>query len=231
MKLKDFGRILGELKLVLILIPVVAMATSAIISLFVLTPIYKSTTTITVLRDQLAPFSEININTIAINQRLVRTYSELAKSRSVAEEVIRSNNLNMSPFEFSEKIFVELAGDTEVLKITASDPNPDVAALIANGVAQALSSKVYKVLNVKNIHVLDPAVPPNRPVSPNALLNVLLAGILGLIVTIAIIFIREYLDDTIRDAEETESYLKLPVLGQIPFAVLQSGGGGRAEID
>ncbi|OPY58752.1 MAG: Capsular polysaccharide type 8 biosynthesis protein cap8A [Pelotomaculum sp. PtaU1.Bin035] len=225
MKLKELGRILGELRLVLVLVPVVAMITSAIINLFVLTPVYESTTTLIVLRDQMTPYSEININTLTLNQRLVRTYSELAKSRSVAEEVINSNSLNYTPEELSGKIKVGLAGDTEVLKITASDSNPSAAALIANGVAQALSGKVYKVLNVKNIQVLDPAVPSGTPVSPKAVLNILLAGILGLVITVAIIFIREYLDDTIRYPEEIESLLKLPVLGMIPAATLQAGDG------
>jgi len=230
MKLKELGRILGELKLVLVLVPVVAMLASAVINLFVLTPVYSSTTTIIVLRDQMTPYSEININTLTLNQRLVRTYSELAKSRAVAEEVIKSNNLNYTPDELSKKIQVDLAGDTEVLKITVKDSDPSVAALIANGVAQALSSKVYKVLNVKNIQVLDPAEPSRVPVSPNVVLNILLAGILGLVITVAIIFVREYLDDTIRYPEEIESLLKLPVLGMIPAATHQKSEGRGAIV-
>lgn len=226
MNFKEFGRILGELKLVLVLIPIVAMLTSAIISLFVLTPEYKSTTTIIVLRDQASP-TVIDINTLNLNQRLVRTYSQLAKSRAVAEEVIKSNNLNLTPEELSSKIQVALTGDTEIISITASDSDPAAAALIANGVAQALSSKVYKVLSVKNIQVLDPAVPSASAESPNALLNIILAGIFGLIITVAIIFVREYLDDTIRNPEEIESYLNFPVLGLIPVATTQSSGGGK----
>lgn len=227
MKLRELGRILGELKLVLILIPVVAMLTSVLISLFVIPPVYKSTTTVTVLRDQMTPFSEINATTLALNQRLVRNYSELAKTRSVLEEVIKTNNLKMTPEELSPKVEVELAGDTEVLKITASDSNPSVAALIANGLAQALSGKVYKVLNVKNIQVLDPAIPSDSPASPNVFLNVLMAGILGLIITVAIIFVREYLDDTIRNPEEIESFLKLPVLGMIPATAFKPAQKGE----
>jgi len=202
------------------------MLTSAVMSMFVLTPVYKSTTTLIVLRDQMAP-AEINLNTLAINLRLAKTYGQLAKSRSVAEEVIKNNNLNLTPEELSGKIQVELAADTEVMKITASDSNPTAAALIANGVAQALSGKVYKELSVKNIQVLDSAIPSAAPVSPKVLLNVILAGILGLIITVAIIFVREYLDDTIRHPEEIESYLKLQVLGLIPAAMIKSGGGGK----
>jgi capsular polysaccharide biosynthesis protein len=230
MKLKEFGRILGELKLVLALVPVVAMLTSAVISSFVLTPVYNSTTTIIVLRDQMTPFSEINMNTLTLNQRLVMTYSELAKSRNVMEELIKNNKLSFTPEELSSKIQV-LVGGTEVLKITASDSNPEMAALIANGVAQALTGKVHKLLNVKNIQVLDQAIPSNTPVSPNTFLNVVLAGILGLIITVAIIFVREYLDDTIRDSEEIERYLKFPILGLIPAANLQTGGGRRTDVE
>jgi len=210
-------------------VPIIAMLTSAIISLFVLTPIYKSTTTIIVLRDQMTPFSEININTLTLNERLVRTYSELAKSRAVAEEVIKNNNLDFTPSELSSKVQVDL-GDAEVLRITANDSNPEMAALIANGVAQALSGKVQKIINVKNIQVLDPAIPTDTPVSPKTVLNIIFAGILGLVITVAIIFIREYLDDTIRNSDEVESYLKLPLLGLIPTATL-TGGGRNVKVE
>ena len=226
MNFKEFGRILGELKLVLFVIPLVAMITSAIVSLFVLIPVYQSTTTIMVIRDQMTPFSEININTLNLNQRLARVYGELAKSRAVAEEVIKNNKLNMMPEELSSKVIVE-GSDTEVLKITVKESNPEMAALIANGVAQALSGKVFKVLNVKNIQVLDPAEPAKDPVSPKVLLNILLAGIFGLALTVAIIFVREYLDDTIRTSEDVESHLELPVLGLIPEVALKSYGGGN----
>ncbi len=228
MKFKEFGRILGELKVVLVLIPLVAMVASAVMSMFVLTPVYKSTTTLIVLRDQMAP-NEINLSTLAINVRLAKTYTQLAKSRTVAEEVIKNNNLNLTPDQLSGNIEVELVADTEVLKITASDSNPAAAALIANGVAQALSGKVYKELSVKNIQVLDPALPSAVPVSPKVVLNVILAGILGLTVTVGIIFVREYLDDTIRHAEEIESYLKLQVLGLIPPVKIMRSGGGKPE--
>jgi len=231
MRVKEFGRILGELKLVLVLIPVLAMLTSAIISLFVLPPVYKSTTTIFVLRDQMAPTSEFSINTLILNQRLVRTYSELAKSRAIVEEVIKNNGLNLTPEEFSKKIQVDLTNDTEVLKITASDSNTAAAALIANGVAQSLSGKVYNVLSVKNIQILDQAVPPVSPYSPNVVLNIILAGIFGLTITVAVIFIREYLDDTIRNSEDIENYFKLPVLGLIPVALLQRGRGGKTRVE
>jgi len=228
MKSKEFGRILGELKLVLVLVPIVAMVTSAVISMFVLTPVYQSTATVIVLKDQMTPYSEINMNTLMLNQKLLSTYSALVKSRAVAEEVIDNTGINLSPQELSARITVAMTADT-VMSISAADANPTMAALMANAVAQALSGKVYKVMNVKNIEVLDPAIPSAVPVSPNAVMNVLMAGIMGLLLTVVIIFVREYLDDTIREADEVEDYLKLPVLGQIPGMSLQAGAGRRAE--
>lgn len=226
MKLKEFGRILGELKLVLVLIPVVAMLTSLVINMFVMTPVYKSTTTLILLRDEMAT-NQLNSNAITLNSRLLKIYISLADSRAVAEEFIKNNNLSMTPEQVMRKTTAELLGDTASFNITARDSNPTAAALIANGVAQALMAEVYKQLSMKNIQVLDPAVPSAVPASPNVMLNVILAGIIGLIITVAIIFVREYLDDTIRHPEEIESYLKLPVLGLIPAATIKSSGGGK----
>lgn len=204
MKYKEYVRILRELKLVLILIPIVAMLTGAAISLYVLTPVYRSTATIVMLKDQKPPEGDI----LLVDYRMVKTCAELATSRAVAEEVIKSNNLNFAPGELLSKIKVELAGDTAVLKIRANDFNPSVAALVANEVARVLSGEAYKILNINNVKIVDYAVPSSKPFFPNTNLNILLAGILGLIISLAIVFIREYLDDVRGEGGISENVLR-----------------------
>lgn len=64
--------------------------------------------------------------------------------------------------------------------------------------------------------VIAPATLPRAPSSPNYLLNFITTGLLGLAVGIALAFVRERLDDRVKDHASLETTLKVPVLSTIP---------------
>ncbi|RIV18594.1 hypothetical protein D2Q93_13795 [Alicyclobacillaceae bacterium I2511] len=68
-----------------------------------------------------------------------------------------------------------------------------------------------------NIQIIYPATAPTHPVAvkPNKKLNVAIAFILGLMISVGLAFLREYLDMRLRNEEEIQNYLKLPVLGTV----------------
>lgn len=82
----------------------------------------------------------------------------------------------------------------------------------------------YKELNaaagisVSNVSMIDAATPPGSPFSPNLLVNIVTALILGVILAGAIIVLRLLVDDAIRVPEDIEHKLHLPLLGIIPVA-------------
>ncbi len=65
------------------------------------------------------------------------------------------------------------------------------------------------------LSVLAPAQVPTTPISPNVGQNVLFAAIAGLILSVAVVFLLEYLDDTIKDADDAQRLLNLSTLGAI----------------
>ncbi|KPF78614.1 exopolysaccharide biosynthesis protein [Novosphingobium sp. AAP93] len=82
----------------------------------------------------------------------------------------------------------------------------------------------YKELNAaagisaSNIAIIDTAVAPIRPSSPNLLRNLLLALVLGIISSAIVIYLRTLLDDSVKVPEDVEGKLQLPLLGVIPLA-------------
>ena len=76
-------------------------------------------------------------------------------------------------------------------------------------------------LKESNIHIVDPAVVPNGPVKPRVLLNLTLGLILGLTVGVGLAFFQEYLDKTLKTADDVEQLLRLPALGVLPRFGLQ----------
>ncbi|WP_315764588.1 polysaccharide biosynthesis tyrosine autokinase [Sphingomonas sp. Y38-1Y] len=67
-----------------------------------------------------------------------------------------------------------------------------------------------------NVTVVDVAEAPRRPTSPRPLINLALAAIAGIGLALLYAFGRDYLDDSIRDPQDVEAKLGLPVLGVVP---------------
>ncbi|MCF7817588.1 MAG: polysaccharide biosynthesis tyrosine autokinase [Kiritimatiellales bacterium] len=69
------------------------------------------------------------------------------------------------------------------------------------------------------VEIIDTAEPNNRPVSPNLFMNVLLSIFVGLGAGVGLAYFIEYLDTSIKTADDVERLLGLPVLGLIPQKV------------
>ena len=65
--------------------------------------------------------------------------------------------------------------------------------------------------------IVAPATVPTKPSSPKPLIDAILAGFLGLLLAVAYVLMREFLDDRIKSQQQLESLTQgLPVLGVIP---------------
>jgi capsular exopolysaccharide synthesis family protein len=69
-----------------------------------------------------------------------------------------------------------------------------------------------------NINVVDHAVVPREPVGPQRLLGVALAFAISIVFGVLLAIFLEYLDNTLRSAEDVERMLRLPALAAIPSA-------------
>ena len=75
--------------------------------------------------------------------------------------------------------------------------------------------------------IVDPAAPPTEPSSPRLLLNTAIAGLIGLLLALALVYLLAYLDDSLKSADDVEAVLGLPTLGTI---TRMKGGKERSEI-
>jgi capsular exopolysaccharide synthesis family protein len=75
--------------------------------------------------------------------------------------------------------------------------------------------RVAEAQSTSNVVQAEPAAPPERPVRPRTLVNTLLAGMVGLMLAVGIVFMVEALDDTLRGPDDVARTLNLPVLGMI----------------
>ncbi len=78
-----------------------------------------------------------------------------------------------------------------------------------------------------NISIVDKATAPRIPSYPKKMRDLMVSGILGLLGALGLAFLLDYLDNTLKDPEEAERYLRLPNIGIIPeFSRLNSSAYG-----
>lgn len=214
--LKDLIQTIKKRTVLIITITLIAMIGSGIVSYFVLTPEYKSSTQILVNQtkdDQ----SLYNFNEVQTNVQLISTYSIIIKSAAILNEVKNELNLNISVSELNSKIVVESAENSQIMNVSVTDSNPKLALEIVNKTAEVFEREIKKIMSVDNVTNLPLAEDQlnQGPISPNPTLNILIAGVIGLIISVGIAFLLEYIDNTVKTEQELENLLGLPVLGGI----------------
>lgn len=183
-------------------------------SVFLKTPIYKSSSTIVIASNN----SSNNIQTdITVNQKLVGTYKEIVKSRSVVEQVIEDLDLDYSYGELYNNIFVESVADTEILKISVTNKDPEMAKEITNSLANAFKEQVIYIYNLENVKILDEASMSNKADNVNFYKEEVIYFCAGALVSCFIVLMLFYFDKNIRSVEQVEAKLGLPILGTIPI--------------
>jgi len=207
-------RVLSKRWKLIIILPLVAVLASAVYSLFVVTPQYETSTTLMVMRR--IELDEVQYDDIRVSRQLAETYREIVRSHAVLEEAIASSALPYTVGALRGKIDVESVRDTEIFNIIAKDPDPAMAAEIANGVALAFQDQAQVLMDMENINVIDPAREPAGPVTPRVEQNIVVALLVGILTAAGLAFLLEYLDRSIRDPEEASRLLEVPVLGVIP---------------
>jgi capsular polysaccharide biosynthesis protein len=77
-------------------------------------------------------------------------------------------------------------------------------------------------LGQTSVVVMSPANTPTSPIKPNKQLNIAIAFVLGMMVFVALAFLLEHLDYTIKAPEDVEQHLELSVLAVIPVVNAKS---------
>ncbi|MBT2257831.1 YveK family protein [Priestia megaterium] len=214
--LRELFAVLRKRLWLIVLITIIAATVSAVISFFVLTPVYESKTQILV--NQAKSDEQLyNTQTVQTNVQLISTYNDIIKSPAILDKVIKELKLDKSAQSLSGQIQVTNAQDSQVAQIVVQDTSAKRATEIANTTASVFKKEVPKIMNVDNVSVLSKATlgESASPVKPQPLMNIAIAVVVGLMVGIGLSFLLEYLDNTLKTEQDIENLLELPVMGVI----------------
>ena len=160
--------------------------------------------------------SIINTNDLTINSKLITTYQQITKSRKVLKQVIDKLKLDYEVEALASNIQVTGITDTEIIKITVSDLDANLAYKIVNELTKVFSKEMQEIYNVSNVSVLDEPEVAESSSNMSFVKACAIFFVVGVVLSLAVIFIAYYFDTTIKTVEQVENKIDVPVLGSIP---------------
>lgn len=192
---------------------VFAAAAFGYTKLFV-TPQYEASSMIYILSKTTSISSALDLQ---LGKQLTVDFETLATSRPVVEKVIDELGLDTEYETLVGSITVSNPTDTQILKISARNPDPVLARDISNAMSDATAEQIAAVMVTDKPSTVEEAVVPRYPISPNVKKNTLIAGLAGALLVMAIILLYYLLDDRIKSEEDIVKYLELNALASIPL--------------
>lgn len=184
------------------------------------TPEYESTARVFIAAD--SGTSSSTSDTVASSyfaSQRVQSYADLATSRELMQRVIARLNLTVTPAALADQISSSVATGTVIITLTVkSAVSPTQAQEIAKAESEIFTSYIAELeTSPVKATVVDSASYNSTQVSPKPVLNLLIAGVLGLVLGVAMALLRDLLDNTVSSASDVESTIDAPVLSSVAY--------------
>jgi len=158
-------------------------------------------------------------------QSIALTFSKMIDSQPIALRAVQRLDLDVTARDVVRATKATHELGTQLIYIDVTDPDPALAQSLANGLADAFVEIVQEfepttaeegVVPRLPAYVFERAQLPRSPEPTQQPRSVLLAMIFGLLVSVGVAFLLDYLDLSVRTSVDVERLLELPVLGVIP---------------
>ena len=201
--------------IMIVALTLIAAIISAAISFFVIKPKYEATTKIFVGKDE-GENSAYSQSDVVMYQNLLKTYSEVIKTKDLIANSINDSNLDLKTNEVLGNLSVTSIANTQIMKLAYQSEDPQEAKVILEKVTARFIERSKQLIPNGNVKVVEIVEYPENPISPNKKMNIAIAGVLGLMLGVGIALLIEFLDNTYKNKDQIERELGLPVLGMIP---------------
>lgn len=121
---------------------------------------------------------------------------------------------SVSASQLAKNISVNTQQQSQVFSVSAKADTPEKAKAEANAVARSFRDQIPNIMNIDNVTIVAPATNGVQS-SPNVKMFTLAGFVIGLVLTFAVILIREMTNTTVRDDTYLTQDLGLTNLGYV----------------
>jgi capsular polysaccharide biosynthesis protein len=214
--IREFYAILKKRFWVIILAIILTSTLSSYYCFYYMQPTYEASSQILVNEKKA---DEVNAQFIDIqtNLQLINTYNVILTSPAILTKVIERLDLDVSIEELQNMITVGSENESQVMNVVVKNKDPELVIKIANTIADVAKEQIPKIMSINNVSILT-KTDPNKELSPvqlQPMLIIAIANVVGILISICIVFLLHYLDNTIKDEKQLESILGVPILGTV----------------
>ena len=214
--LRNLFKILLKRSWIIFLCMVVMGAAMFVYTVNFVTPQYKANVTMYVNNNTSNNGTGIDSTDLAVALRLVKTYVTIISSDNVLDKVISETELDLTAEQVRSMLSAEVVNETEMFRVSVTAPSPQLAADIANAIAEVAPDEITAIIEGSAAKVIDYAKVPKGKSSPNYTTNTVIGALIGAVLSVFAILIHNMLDLTVHNEDELTNTFSIPVLGVIP---------------
>lgn len=227
----DIGRLLHSILGRSWIVATVAILCAAITfagTFFLITPQYESSAKFYVNNNNLSlgdASVSISSGDLTTSRNLVDSYIVILNTRETLNEVIDYAGVNRTYREVKNMISAGAVNATEIFQVTVTSPDPQEAEKIASAVAYVLPKRIDTIIDGTSAKIVESAVVPSSPSSPSYTVNTIVGFLLGFLLAVVVIALREIFDTTVRTEEDVTQVCDHPILAAVPDMNISGKGG------
>ncbi|MEG2003747.1 MAG: polysaccharide biosynthesis tyrosine autokinase [Clostridia bacterium] len=205
--------------ILIVLAAALIASVTAVYSIYFVDPMYSSTSQLYVETDKKIPTS-ITVAEMTTAQKLVETCRIISKSNTALDRVSQTlkdqYNIDISAKMLDDITNVSAVTNTQFLRISVVTNDPEKSMRICNAMAESASEEFSRIVKKASIQTVYFGEVEELPVSPNIPLNIVVAAIVGLILSFVIAFIFDMMNVTVKSEDDLSARYGLPVFAEIP---------------
>lgn len=202
---------------VILVVSLLFAVCSFFVTSFFIKKTYTATVKLYVSTDNKSSSGYDDLNSYNYASKLVATYIQMLNTNNFFTNVSEELSEKYTATELKSMITFTGIDNTEVFEASVVSDSPTEAKKIADAVAATAPTTISELLkNNAQLKIVDEAVVPKEPTSPNVSKNVIIAFLIGLVASLIFAFVRDYFDVKIKYDEEMTTLANLPILAAIP---------------
>ena len=229
-RLVDFKKLMKVFKknIIFLLIPILALGILGALKAFRMKPIYEARATIFVDQSQMKYKSEDEeTSSLGYSKEQLENYANLTnisiklmKTEDFMTKVIDEADLDVKPQELLNSLIFKVENGAPIIELSYSDGNEKNSSNVVNAVINQFSVGAGEILSNANTTVIDSVkVKVN---TPNKIKVILVFLVIGIVIGIGLVLVKDYLDDSVTDIEDLEAIVPVPVIGKIPVEKIKT---------
>lgn len=208
---------------------IICAAASFLVSFYLITPKYQSAAMFYINNNSFAQDGRLSASDITVSKDLVDSYIVILNTRETLNWVIDHAGIDKTYQDVQRMISAKSVEETEVFQVVVNGTDPEEVKKIADSIAHVLPKRFSSIIEGTSAMIVDYAVQPVQPSSPNVRRNAVTGFMFGFVFGASLILLKALFDVTVRTEDDITAISGYPVLAAIPDMSKSAANGGNSS--